>query len=406
MTPGTMTSHRDHVDRFGPLPETGHDLIELVERSGLRGRGGAGFPTARKLAAVAAGRQAIVVVNGTEGEPASGKDKLLMAGAPHLVVDGAALAARAVGARDAIVCVDREARRYWTGIETALTERAGRDRGVTIRLAALPSRYVSGEESALVHWLNGGDARPTFGTLRPFERGVHGRPTLVQNVETLAHIALIARFGDTWFRKAGTSVEPGTVLVTARAGRRAPGVCEVALGTPLRDVLGAAGIANPGPCLVGGYFGRWLAPAAVDIALLSHGSLGGFGASLGAGVVAGLGPKGCGLAETARVVRYLAGETAQQCGPCVFGLAAIADGLDALVRSGDVRAEATVRRWIEQVRGRGACRHPDGAVRLVESALDVFAPEIDRHRTHGPCPATGAPGVLPIPRPAIDRAWR
>ncbi|MDQ6927967.1 MAG: proton-conducting membrane transporter [Actinomycetota bacterium] len=413
MTPGTMTSLREHLDWFGPLPDSrqrsrgaNRELIDLVGRSGLRGRGGAGFPTAKKLSAVAAGRHPIVVANGAEGEPASGKDKLLMAGAPHLVLDGAVVAARAVGADEAIVCVDRQARRYWSNMETALIERAGTDRRVKLRLAAVPGRYISGEESALVHWLNGGDARPTFGMPRPYKRGVNGRPTLVQNVETLAHLALIARYGDGWFRETGTAAEPGSILVTVRGPGRAPGVCEVALGTALRDVLTGTGITDPGPCLVGGYFGRWLAPAAVDVARVSHESLGGLGASLGAGVIAALGSHGCGLAETARVVRYLAGETAQQCGPCVFGLAAIADGMDALVRRGDPGAATVLRRWITEVRGRGACRHPDGAAQLVESALDVFAPEIERHRLHGPCPASGAPGVLPIPRPLAARGWR
>jgi NADH:ubiquinone oxidoreductase subunit F (NADH-binding) len=417
LTAGTMTSLADHVARFGRMPQARRrsrggdpELIELVARSGLRGRGGAGFPTAKKLAAVAGAARGhpVVVANGTEGEPASGKDKLLLAGAPHLVLDGAVLAARAVGAREAIVCVDREARRYWSNLETALGERSGPAKGVSIRILAVPSRYTSGEESALVRRLNGGDARPTFGAPRPYERGVDGRPTLVQNVETLAHLALIARFGDSWFREIGTSAEPGSVLVTVRGAARPAAICEMAVGTPLREVLATVGITEPGACLVGGYFGRWLSPSTVDVALLSHESLGALGASLGAGVVGAVGPQGCGLIETARVLRYLAGETAQQCGPCIFGLAAIADGLDRLVAGGSDQSTVTLRRWIAQVRGRGACRHPDGAVALVESALDVFGAEIERHGLHGPCFASSRPGVLPIPPlpPTAHRAWR
>jgi NADH:ubiquinone oxidoreductase subunit F (NADH-binding) len=183
-------------------------------------------------------------------------------------------------------------------------------------------------------------------------------------------------------------------------------VTEVAIGAPLSDVLSAAGINESGPCLVGGYFGRWLSPSAVSTALVSHESLGSLGASLGAGVVVALGPDGCGVAETARVVRYLAGETAQQCGPCVFGLASIADGLDALVRSGDRLALHDIRRWTAQVRGRGACRHPDGAMTLVDSALDVFGAEIERHRLCGPCPAAVAGATLPVPHIPVNRGWR
>ena len=179
-----------HLAHYGPLPEGGPAVIDATEQSGLRGRGGAGFPTAVKLAAVARGRgRAVVVANGTEGEPASAKDKALLGHAPHLVLDGATVAAQTVGAREIVLCVERNRTATHAAVAAAIAERraAGLE-PVPVRLEAAPDRYVAGEESALVHWLNGGEAKPTFVPPRPFEKGVGGRPTLVDNVETLAHL--------------------------------------------------------------------------------------------------------------------------------------------------------------------------------------------------------------------------
>jgi NADH:ubiquinone oxidoreductase subunit F (NADH-binding) len=394
-----------HLDRLGPPPGHPLDLIAEVERSGLRGKGGAGFPTAVKLAAVARRGHAIVVANGTEGEPASLKDKTLLAAAPHLVLDGAVLAAEAVGAREVVLCVERSAAAPHA-LDLALRERraAGCDR-IPIRLATTPNRYLAGEESALVHWLNGGEAKPTFTPPRPFVRGVSGRPTLVDNVETLAHLALIARFGAEWFRTLGTAADPGTTLVTLSGAVSRPGVYEVPLGIPLGSVLSAAGatVADLRAVLVGGYFGAWIPGGGAGEVTLSVEGLGRAGASLGCGVLAAL-PRGvCGLAESARVARWLAAQSTGQCGPCVNGLDAIARAMAVLV-GGDVdgRAEWQLRRWLDMVKGRGACHHPDGAARFVESCLRVFADEIALHRHRGPCPDRTYP-LLPVPAPG---GWR
>jgi NADH:ubiquinone oxidoreductase subunit F (NADH-binding) len=404
--------------RLGPSPLgrarwNPQDLINTVQRSGLRGRGGASFSTATKLAAVAAGKRPVVVANGSEGEPASAKDRTLLAASAHLVLDGASLAAWAVGATEIIVCVDRQAPATRQAVLAALAERQSQQQShhldpIRIRVETPPGRYVAGEESALVHWLNGGDAKPTFTPPRPFQRGVGGRPTLIQNVETLAHLALIARFGDAWFRTLGTTEEPGSLLLTVTGAATRPGVLEAAVGTPLVDVLRAAGhpeANEPGPVLMGGYFGRWIPGFAVPRLTVDNRSLNSAGASLGAGVVAALPADACGLVETARVVRWLASESAGQCGPCVFGLAAIAGGLEDLVRGRNAqRAHADLRRWLTLVQGRGACRHPDGVARLVESCLDTFAAEIAAHARQGGCPAVNRPPVLPVPNPSTG--WR
>jgi len=376
----------------GGLPDLRPDeLIDLAEESGLTGRGGAAFPVWRKLRAVAqAGRQPVVVANGVEGEPPSRKDKLLLGRDPHLVLDGVVLAAAAIGAREAFVTVDARARSELEAVQTALRERSRRRDRVRLRVVTVPTGFVAGEETALVAWLSGKPPRPTSTPPRPFERGVGGAPTLVQNVETLAHLALVARFGPTWFRALGTPDEPGTALATLSGAVRKPGVHEIPLGLPLADLVAAAGGATEplSAFLVGGYFGTWLpAETALRLELLDA-ALRPHGASLGARAIVALPGSACGLRETARIVRYLADESAGQCGPCVNGLDAIAGALERLAEPGRARPDdrARLARWLDQVRGRGACRHPDGAVRLVESALRVFATEIERH-ARGRCAA-------------------
>jgi NADH:ubiquinone oxidoreductase subunit F (NADH-binding) len=387
------------------MPGGGPLLVDEVERAGLRGRGGAGFPTATKLRTVASARHSVVVANGTEGEPASAKDKVLLETAPHLVLDGAGIAAETVGANEAVICIDRTAEAAGRAVHNAILERVptGADR-ITFRVETTPSRYLTGEESALVHWLNGGEAKPTFVPPRPFERGVRGRPTLVNNVETLAHLALIARFGASWFRGVGSSEDPGTGLVTFTGDVTGPGVCELPLGIPLPDALRVAGVGSqPQAVLIGGYAGTWISGSSAAQARLDRTSLRDLGASLACGAISVLGPGSCGLTTTALVARWLAGQSAGQCGPCANGLPAIARALEALV-AGDRRRpwEQQLRRWLDQVEGRGACHHPDGTARLVRSALTVFSKEITRHRQHGPC---GAPAA-PLPLPKRDGAWR
>jgi NADH:ubiquinone oxidoreductase subunit F (NADH-binding) len=379
-----------HRERYGPLRLDGRGLVAEVERSGLTGRGGAAFPTAVKLAAVAKGRKPVVVANGTEGEPASGKDAVLMAFNPHLVIDGVLTALAAVGGSEAYLAVSERSHRARAALEGALAER--RREAEQIRVVETPARFVAGEESALVNLVSGGDAKPTFRPPRPFERGVGGRPTLVQNVETLANLALIARFGADWFRTAGTHSEPGTVLVTASGCLARPGVIEVEPGTPLRALAERCGglTAEPQAVLVGGYFGTWLGADALDLPLL------GSSAPLGARAIVVLPREACGLGETARVARYLAGESAGQCGPCVFGLPAVADALESIAaaRRGAAGALDRQPRLAAQIARRGACAHPDGALRFVESALRVFDREIQLHLS-GRCSATHREPVLP-----------
>jgi NADH:ubiquinone oxidoreductase subunit F (NADH-binding) len=398
---GRPASLGEHLARYGRLPR-GWDgpwrerLIAEAGRAGLTGRGGAGFPTARKLAAVAGGRDMpVVIANGTEGEPASAKDKVLLACAPHLVLDGAVLAAHMVGARQAIVVVHDGVREV---VDRAAAERrrARLDR-VKVKVMTGADCFVGGEASALVNWVGHRIPRPAATPPRVSESGLQSRPTLVQNVETLAHLALIARWGARWFRSLGTTAEPGSMLVTLIGAVHRPGVREIEIGMPVSDVLGLAGgpVVPLGALLIGGYFGTWADPAVAGPLPFSAEGLRAVGGSPGAGLVAALPADICGLAETARVARYLADESAGQCGPCGFGLGSIAGALEDLA-AGRGYEPGRLRRWMAQIEGRGACHHPDGAVRMARSALAVFGAEIDRH-SRGWCCGRRPPGVLSVP---------
>ena len=388
-----------HLARYGPPPCSRpgrHDLPALiaeVDRAGLTGRGGAGFPTARKLAAVAAGRVPVVIGNGTEGEPASCKDKVLMARSPHLVLDGAMLAAEMVGAAEAVIVAHRSVLEI---LDAAMAERrrARFDR-VRVTTCAAADRFVAGEASAVVRWIERGIPAPAAGSSRLSERGLGGRPTLVQNVETLAHLALIARYGASWFRAVGTPAEPGSMLVTVLGAVRKPGVMEIAIGTPVGRLLDLAG-GPPAPLqavLLGGYFGSWVPAVQAASRPFSSAGLAGLGAGPGAGLIAALPDGVCGLAETARIVRYVAGESAGQCGPCRFGLPALAAELEQIAEGWSTDL-GLLRQWLGQVDGRGGCAHPSGTVRLICSALQTFGAELNQHAAGWCC---GTARVLPVP---------
>jgi NADH:ubiquinone oxidoreductase subunit F (NADH-binding) len=395
--PEPLTSHRA---RLGTLPgRAGQELIRSLDASGLLGRGGAGFPVARKWASVARRAAerggAVVLANGAEGEPLSAKDRVLMATRPHLVLDGAALAADAVGADRIVLYVGEEHQAARTALARAVDERAaiGGRAVPAIELTAAPRGYVSGEESAAVHFVNAGDARPTSTPPRPFERGIDGLPTLVQNVESLAHAALIARFGDAWYRRPGRAETRGTALVTV-GGTPRRGVAEIELGTSLAELADAGGLdpevrAAAGPVLVGGYFGGWVAGDRAWQRPLDPVTLRAAGSAFGCGVVRFMAPGECGVAATARILDYMAGQSAAQCGPCVFGLRAIADATARLAtgrpRDDDLRRVAG---WSETLAGRGACHHPDGAVGLLRSALEVFDADVAAHQRRAGCTAT------------------
>ena len=388
----------EHVKIHGDMPPVGLELFDALADAGLRGRGGASFPASVKLRSVAAQRRSkSVLVNGAEGEPMSSKDRVLMRCAPHLVLDGALAAAAAIGARSVVVAVPRDAPRALEALHAAVAERRNA-RHVTI--TPVPVAYLAGEETALIRYLDGAPLRPTTTPPLPFERGLHRRPTLVQNPETLAHLALILRHGPQWFREVGTLGHPGSALVTVAGAVERPGVQEIALGASLDNVLLRAGGASDElrAVLVGGFHGTWISAAALPTVTLDDEGLAWHGASLAAGVLVALDVGACPVQEVAQTMAWLERQSAHQCGPCSNGLAAIARELTAVAAGhDDGHGLARIERWAGLVVRRGACRLPDGAVRFLRSALEVFSIEVAEHARRGPCPACARPLTLSVP---------
>ncbi|MGB9376741.1 MAG: NADH-ubiquinone oxidoreductase-F iron-sulfur binding region domain-containing protein [Mycobacteriales bacterium] len=403
---GRLRDIATHQQTHGPLPYdlTARELLFEIAESGLTGRGGAGFPVHRKLSAVAAGRNPVVVANGAEGEPASGKDRLLLSLAPHLVLDGLQLAARAVGARDAFIYVHEGPLVPMMRGLVDTRAPAGLD-AISVAVVEAPARFISGQESAVVARLSGGAAKPRHTPPPVFQKGVRGRPTLVHNVETLAHLALIARHGAAWFRALGTPDEPGTMLLTVSGAVRNPGVVEVPLGTRLIDALAlAGGVSDPvRALLVGGYHGSWIGAEGAPDLPLSVAGLQAVQSRPGAGVLVALPAAACGVVETSRAATYLAGEVAGQCGPCLNGLPMLAAELRSLAAGRSTGGgPPRIAQLMSVVQGRGSCHHPDGTTRFVRSAMQVFAAEVRQH-LDGRCTATDRRAILPVPSERTPR---
>mgnify|MGYP003707209763 CR=1 FL=1 len=386
VTHGARADLATHRHRHGPQHHrTLEQLAAEAARVRLLGRGGAGFPVSTKLLAVPAGRRTQVVVNGSESEPASRKDRTLMTLAPHLVLDGALIVARALGTRHVTFAVHDQGAH--ASLRAALEERARlepvRER---VELHRRPARFVSGEIRAVLRGLDGGPAVPPSRRTLPSESGLHGAPTFASNVETFAQIALLVSLGLAEFGSVGSPEEPGTTLLTLVGDVRTPGVVEVPTDLPLDALLPGPG----GPVLLGGYHGRWVR----DVAGLSvaRPGLKAAGLPLNAGVIARLPRAACALAEVVAVTRWLAAQSAGQCGPCLFGTAGLARDVEELFRG---RAAPAVDARLLGLAGRGACAHPDGTTAFVATALDVLGEELAAHRRHGGCGRPYA-AVLPL----------
>jgi NADH:ubiquinone oxidoreductase subunit F (NADH-binding) len=398
--PGELTGTQPlstHLGNLGPRRHGDGHLIEDLDELGLTGRGGGHFPASRKWRSVRdgvarSGLAATIVANAAESEPASAKDLALLVQRPHLVLDGLVCTAEAVGATDIVVWTHTDNHPLHRILVQALHARRSELTEPAIRLVSGPGGYVSGESSAIVRALAGGPALPQFSVDHASSGRANGRPTLVHNVETLARIGLLAR--------SGAEGAPRTGLVTVLTARRRT-VVEAGEDWQLDDTLRAGGWPadeSPQALLMGGYGGQWLPWAEARSLRLHQPTLRAAGVSLGTGVLVPLPEGRCGLSETARIARFLAESGARQCGPCLFGLPALADAMDALARGqasrGDLRR---LERWTREVSGRGGCHHPDGAVRVIVSALLVFRDDVADHRRGRPCAGSRAPGLMPFP---------
>jgi len=406
---------------YTPLPP-GLDLIGELEAAGLRGRGGAGFPAHIKWRAVAeAAGPRVVVANGEEGEPSSVKDRWLLSNRPHLVLDGLLLAAGAVGADRAVVYLSDPATA--DAVRAAVAE-APVPAGLRIEVHLVDPAYVAGEESAACRAISGGPALPLAKPPRVSESGVDGLPTLVSNVETLAHASWIARHGATAYRAHGTARSPGTTLVTLTGACARPGVYEVPFGMPMRELLTLAGGTpggTPAGYLVGGWFGGVLGPGHAGVSCCYEG-LRDAGSGLGCGAITVLAPGDDPVAVAAEITAWYARESAGQCGVCVRGTASIRDAFAALADgraaafdaatpaaatlgrapTDDAAAReqvAKLRRWGATLPGRGACAFLDGAATWARTVTTEFA---DRLPGTGPDPQNPTP-QNPDPRSGENR---
>jgi len=373
----TLDAHRA---RYGPVPKVGLDtLIDQVTRIGLRGRGGAAFPFATKLTAAAQGRRPVVVVNLSEGEPASSKDSALALRRPHLILDGAVATAHALGARDVHVVLPGDRAMPRQRILQAMHER---DDGVQLVEHAADARFIAGQSRAVIELMSGRPNLPVTTWAPEAIDGHRGRPTLLSNAETWAHIGQLLLAGEEAYRHLGTPDEPGTTLLTFSRNGFVPEVREVPFGTPMRDVLPP--FARGATALVGGFHGAWAPSEKLAQTTVSVTGMAAAGLPLGAGIVHVLDPNACPLAFTSAVVDYLAAQSAGRCGPCVNGLPALAETVRGALR-GRAAAER-VDQLAQLLNGRGACAHPDGTVRMVRSLFAALPEEVVAHRM-GTCSA-------------------
>jgi NADH:ubiquinone oxidoreductase subunit F (NADH-binding) len=340
-------------------------IIEELEISGLRGRGGAGFPTGRKWRTVLEERSdvvpATVVVNAAEGEPGTEKDRAILRANPFHVLEGALIAAYVVGADEIVFGLRASFTDEIARVRAAVAEveGAGWAKGIAIRLHQGPEEYLFGEETALLESVDG---RPPFPRIAPpFRRGVDevvdtddtspasglaaqvemtdgglAPPALVDNVETLANVPGIVREGAKWFRSVGTEQSPGTIVCTITGQVRAPGIGEVAMGTTIRDAIDEiAGGSVKGQQITAVLCGASAAPlpAALLDTQLTYEAMAEAGSGLGSAGYIVLDDTSDLVAAVAGVSRFLAVESCGQCTPCKLDGLAISDTLARIARN-------------------------------------------------------------------------
>ena len=372
----SLAAHRRHWP--APEPIGAVDLVALTEQSGLRGRGGAGFPFSRKLStAIASGRKRTVVVNASEGEPGSAKDSALMITSAHLVLDGAELVAGALESSTVRVVIPAERPAVGAALLEAIAERSGGRAQYEVQQTG--GTFVGGQARAVIELAEGRENLPVTSWAPEAVARIKGRPTLLSNAETYAQLACLAALGAAEYRNAGLADEPGTTLLTVAGDGPSGVVLEVPFGVELAQVLMYCGYPPDSIVLMGGYHGTWMAPEHALRRRLSRADLVAAGANIGAGVVLPLDPASCPVEATARIVAYLAAHSARRCGPCKNGLPVLAQSVDDLFRDGDQRISNRIKELVAIVTGRGACAHPDGTARLVRSLFTAFPDEVRAH---------------------------
>lgn len=397
--------------------------IEFVVRSGLRGRGGAGFPTGAKWGSVAraGGARHYAVCNAAEGEPGTFKDRALLRANPYAVLEGLLIAAEAVGASETYLALKASFAPETEAVSRALVEieKAGWLGDLTVSLVAGPEEYLFGEEKALLEVIEGNDPLPRW--LPPYVHGLfatapqlgweasvpgsdgaaglEANPTLVNNAETLAHTAWILAHGAGEFRELGTESSAGTLICTVVGDVRRSGVLEVPMGTPLQSVLDACGGAHPGRevrAVFSGVSNAVLSAADLDTPL-THEAMTAAGSGLGSAGFVVYDDTACMVEVASTLSRFLHVESCGQCPPCKLGTGAITAALDTIRDgSGSNRDLDRIEESLRIVTDGNRCYLPVEELSLVSSVLRTFPGDFAAH-IDGSCPVGGRK----IPPPKI-----
>ncbi|MEJ7725423.1 MAG: NADH-ubiquinone oxidoreductase-F iron-sulfur binding region domain-containing protein [Actinomycetes bacterium] len=405
-----VSSLQDYLDSGGgqglaaARKGTPESVIDALEAAGLRGRGGAGFPTAVKWRTIrsAGSPTTYVVCNAAEGEPGTFKDRMILRNNPYQVLEGMAIAAEVTGAARAFLVIKRAFEREIATVQTALDEMRGADQlgAVPLSLVLGPDHYLLGEEKATVEVVEGGEPLPRV--FPPYQVGLFARagaanPTAMNNVETLAHVAGIMRYGSDWFRSCGTDTSPGTTVFTLSGDVDRPGVTEQPMGLTMRalvDDIGGGAAHGQVKAVIPGASGALLTSAQLDTRL-DFDSMRAIGSGLGSAGFVVYDDSACIVAAVLVFARFLAIESCGQCPACKQGTLAIAETLAKIERGeGSEPDLATLRSKCGTVTGGQRCALPTGATQLVRSALEAFPEEIEAHLGH-PCPL---PRSLPTPK--------
>lgn len=402
--PNSLASYREHGG-YAALERaitqlTPEEVIADIEAAGLRGRGGSGFPTAAKWRAArnAPGDRRIAVANLMAADPSALGDRALAEGNPHLVIEGLLVAAYAIGAGEAIIAV----RRDWTDaidrLRTAIREATeahfagylvlGTDTSIQLSVWEGSGAYVAGEETALLNALDGDRGMPAIRPPFPAQRGLHGAPTVVQNAETLAHVAWILAHSSEAFASVGPEHSRGTKLVTVMGRVAQPGLVEVPLGTSLLDLLNLAGggKGSTKALFVGGPGGGAIDAASLPTTTYDYESLEAAGAIIGSGSVLVTDTATC-MVDTARFfVDFSAREACGKAVPCRIGTRRLVEALDRILAATPRPNDFSLLRELSaKISDTALCKLERLAPGPILTTLDRFADEYRAHAERGVC---------------------
>ena len=405
--PETLDAYREsggYEALLGARASSPRSVLDAVIASGLRGRGGAGFPVGRKwdLAAAEQATPKYVVANGGEDEPGSEKDRLLMERYAHKVVEGVALAACAISASEAVLYVNARFDRAIAGLETAIAEATaagllGEHNGdaesaLRLRIHPGPPEYVAGEDTAALEAIEGRKALPREKPPFPTSAGLYGKPTVVNNIETFAYVPAIVRNGPEWFRGIGTADNPGPMLFTLPANMRRPGVVELPIGTTLRALLddhggGPASGKRVKGVLPGGPSSGWIGADDLDVPL-DREPLAQKGSALGCGVLRVLEEGECVVEAMDEIAQLFMHESCGQCPTCVMETQTLAKIVTQVKGGlGTQQLVDQIPRLAAFAQGKGMCSLISMPFPPLTSAVRLFPEDIAHHIAHGTCPA-------------------